>query len=263
MAEHVNDLIIDRQDGVVVVTMDRPKHLNALSNPMRDEIVRFFTDANKDPSIRAIVITGSGDKAFCAGADVTLLPTMTGGPFKQDMRLPLGYWAVPIHQCEKPIIAAVNGVSAGGGFSIALLADVRIASDRARFSAIWVKRGLVPDAGASYLLPRCVGWANAAELSFTGRVLSADEALKLGIVSRVVPHEKLMDSALETARQIASMAPIAVTLTKRAFQRAAQNTLETQILIESEGQMTCWFTEDHKEGTRSFLEKREPKFQGK
>ncbi|MDO8531560.1 MAG: enoyl-CoA hydratase/isomerase family protein [Dehalococcoidia bacterium] len=263
MAEHVNGLIIDRQDGVVVVTMDRPKQLNALSNPMRDEIVRFFTDANKDPSVRVIVITGSGDRAFCAGADVTLLPTMTGAPFKPDMRLPLGYWAVPIYKCEKPIIAAVNGIAAGGGFSIALIADVRIASDRARFSSVWVKRGLIPDAGATYLLPQRIGWANAAELSFTGRVLNADEALKMGIVSRVVPHDKLMDTAMEMARQMASMAPISIMLTKRAFQKAAQSNFETQILIESEGQMTCWLTEDHKEGTQSFLEKREPKFQGK
>jgi 2-(1,2-epoxy-1,2-dihydrophenyl)acetyl-CoA isomerase len=157
----------------------------------------------------------------------------------------------------------VNGVAAGGGLGIVLACDIRIASERARFSAVWVRRGLVPDAGATYFLPKIVGISKACELIFRGNIVEAKEAEQIGLVDKVVPPDELMERAKEMAMQIAKNAPIAVEWAKKMLYMGLHNTLESQLYIESAAQRVCLLSEDFQEGVQSFKEKREPKFKGK
>jgi 2-(1,2-epoxy-1,2-dihydrophenyl)acetyl-CoA isomerase len=172
--------------------------------------------------------------------------------------------AYQLRQMDRPVIAAINGVAAGGGFGLALACDIRIASDQARFSQIFVKRGLVPDTGSTYFLPRIVGTEKACELMFRGNVIDAYEAQRLGIVSRVVPHEELMNEVMALAKELASGAPIALGLTKRAlYKGASEIDLASQMDFELYLNSLLFGTEDFKEGVMSFLEKREPRFLGR
>ncbi|MEK7872784.1 MAG: enoyl-CoA hydratase-related protein, partial [Chloroflexota bacterium] len=197
--------------------------------------------------------------AFCAGADLSAPP----GAFKADVAEPAGGWALPFFWLEKPTIAAVNGVAAGGGLSAALVCDIRIASDQARFTTVWTRRGLIPDSLASWLLPRIVGRSTAYELSYTSRIIDAKEALRIGMVSRVVPHDKLMAETMALAEEISQQAPIALRLTKRAFLHGAVSGPSQQIFQESSSVAICHSTEDFVEGRQAFLEKRAPVFKGK
>jgi 2-(1,2-epoxy-1,2-dihydrophenyl)acetyl-CoA isomerase len=177
-----------------------------------------------------------------------------------------GVWDLTAAICNlpKPVIAAVNGVTAGAGFSVALACDIRIASDKARFSQIFVKRGLIPDSGATFFLPRIVGLAKACELVFTGDMIEAAEAERIGLVSRVVPHDELMNVTWELAERIASGPPITIQLSKMALHRGSIATsLEDQVDHENYVQQMCFATEDFIEGVKAFIEKREPIFKGK
>lgn len=259
----------EKEAGVATITLNRPRQLNAVGGTMAGELQQTIEEANSDDSVRVLIITGAGE-GFCSGADVTELGPLgsrNDSAWRLSAKSPaaggIQSFVVPFYNCEKPIIAAVNGVAAGGGFSIALACDIRIASEKARFSQIFIRRGLVPDTGSTYFLPRVVGISKACEMVFTGEVLDAAEAKDCGIVSRVVPHAELMPAAREMAARIAALPPLAMKLAKRALYKGASTDFASALEFEGYMQGICFGTEDFREGVAAFIEKREPEFKGK
>lgn len=260
------DLIFEVVDNVAIITLNRPEKLNAFSPAMRRSLRQAFKEVAESDDIRAMILTGAG-RGFCSGADVsTQAARFQGAPAVQSRRElldPIGLFGLIVRNLDKPTLAAVNGVAAGAGFSLALACDIRIASERARFTCAFIRRGLVPDTGATYFLPRLVGSARACELALTGDIIDAAEAERIGMVSRVVPHNELMKTATELATRIAKGPPIAMALAKRAIYKGMENSLPLQLEYETYAQNICRATEDHREGVTSFLEKREPVFKGR
>ncbi|MFO1189150.1 MAG: enoyl-CoA hydratase [Alphaproteobacteria bacterium] len=252
-------------DGVATIVFNRPHKLNALDAAMADEILpRVCQEAQRRDDVRAVILTGSG-RAFCTGADAAsrLEAVARGDIARNILEQPLAAFTLAIARLSKPVIAAVNGVAAGGGLAIALLADFRIASDRARFTTVYVRRGLMPDGGMTSTLPRLVGLAKALDLLMTGDEIDGPEAARIGLVNRVVPHDTLMDEARALARRMASGPPLALSFTKRAVWQSNNHSLEDQMHFESWGQGICLKTDDFREGVRAFLEKRQPQFKGR
>jgi 2-(1,2-epoxy-1,2-dihydrophenyl)acetyl-CoA isomerase len=259
-------LIHELKDGIATLTLNRPERLNALGDTLRDDLHDALQRSSADPEVRAIVITGAG-RGFCSGGDVKAMHEAREARRERglldriapsrDLTLQL------MRNAPQPIIAAVNGPAAGAGMNLALGCDIRIASTAARFGQSFVRRGLHPDWGGTYFLPRLVGPAKACELIFTGDLLDAQEAHRLGIVNLVVSPEELMPAAYALARKIASGPPVAIRLAKRAIYRNLEADLRTSLEFETFAQNICSETEDAREGARAFVEKREPKFQGR
>jgi len=250
------DLLLEKKDGIATITLNAPDKLNALTMGLRKSIVSVSDEIAKDDDVRVVIVTGAG-RGFCSGADLS--GPMAEMPRYQRLQV-LGpdYGAEAFFKLDKPVIAAVNGVCAGAGFSLALSMDIRIASEAARFSAIFVRRGLVPDCGITYWLPNIVGTSKAMELMLTGDMVDAAEALRLGIVSQVVPPDDLMRVAEELAAKIAQQPPIPVALTKRMVYRSMADDIARHLDLETWGQRVCSGTEDSMEAIRAFLEKRPP-----
>jgi enoyl-CoA hydratase/carnithine racemase len=259
------DLILEKDGPVAVLTLNRPDKMNALSVEMREALPRALEEIQADDSVRAIILTGAG-RGFCSGADVAVQAARAAGQITDTSRQTLlqlvGSFILAFEKVNKPVIAAVNGIAAGVGLTMTLTCDIRIASANARFSAIWVKRGLIADGGASLLLPLTVGMEKALELCFTGEVIDAREAERIRLVSRVVPAEELMTRAKELARKIAANPPISVELAKRVMWEKIRNQLREQLIFESYAQGLCRTTQDQKEAVKAFMEKREPQFKG-
>jgi len=258
------ELLFEKEDRVAIATLNLPDKLNALSPGIVAGLWQALDDVRTDDSIRVLVITGVG-RGFCSGADVQSLVAGTG---EQDQQAPsttrsLADIPAELRKLPKPVIGAINGVAAGGGLSIALACDIRIASDNARFIAVWIRRALLPDLGAHYMLPRTVGLSKACEMIFTGDTIDAKEAERIGLVSKAVPHEQLMSTTMELARRLAKGPPIAIQLAKRAIYEAQHMDLEATVELENLGFAMCLRSEDAGEGTRAFLEKREPEFRGR
>lgn len=252
--------------GVATVTMNRPEVRNALNQRAYADLEAVFQWIQSEPEVRVVVLTGV-DPAFCSGEDVKQMMT---GPAREksqarlaDVRPRLTPAVAAIHACDRPIIAAVNGAAVGWGMELCLLADIRIASDRARFGEIFVKRGLVTDAPGMMILPRLVGPERACELLFTGDVIDAQTALAWGLVSRVVEHAQLMGEAEALAGRIAANAPLAVRYLKEGLRRGSGGDLNEFGSWVSGTLGRLFQTEDHKEGVASFLEKRLPVFRGR
>lgn len=260
------------EDGVGVITLNRPDKLNALTPGIRNGMLRYVKEADEDPEIRAVVLTGNG-RGFCSGGDVPNFPTGEEGQAARQARAqatprPLAEtnYAYNMRNSKKLIVGAVNGYAVGAGFGLALACDIRIAAEGARFAVFQVRRGIQPDGGLTYLLPRTVGTQTAFELAVRGsrgEFVEADEALRLGIVARVVPAERLMDEAMDLARSIARGAPIAFALAKRGFYNGVEWTFAEGARSESEGVGRCFATEDAAEGARAFVERRDPVFVGR
>ncbi len=257
---------IEITDGVQLITLNRPDSLNAFDEAMKRELLAAFKAAERDEAVRCLVITGAG-RAFGSGQDLAELK----GSYLSDEPIELGdtlrkaYNPLisEMRSIDKPIIAAVNGVAAGAGCSLALACDLRIASEKASFMEAFVHVGLIPDCGSTFFLPRLVGVGKAMELCFTGEKIKADQALELGIVNRVVPAEELITSAMAWAQQLAAMPTKAIGLTKRLINQAYRNDLNDQLEAEAFAQATAGKTKDHREGVLAFLDKRQAKFEGK
>ncbi len=260
--EHV---LLTKENYIATVTLNRPEKLNAFGGMMRHEIVEALEDVAADREVRVVVITGAG-KAFCVGGDInefTSGESQSRSKVASSERHAMCKAALLISEMEKPVIASVNGVAAGGGCNLALACDIRIASEQARFGQAFTKRGLHPDWGGIYFLPRLVGYAKAAELIFTADVIGAREALEVGLVNRVVPHEELSSATDAFARRIAANAPIPIAFAKRGLRTFYRWDLPQALDFESYVLDITGRSEDSAEGFRSFLEKREPSFKGR
>jgi 2-(1,2-epoxy-1,2-dihydrophenyl)acetyl-CoA isomerase len=250
-------------DGaVLLLTLNRPQSHNLLTAEMLLALSRALDEDAAEPAIRAVVITGTGH-AFCAGQDLTEIPIPADG---LDARTQLGADHLPVVRAmlslEKPVIAAVNGVAAGAGLSLALAADLRIAAETATFVSASVHAGLVPDAGASYFLPRLVGLGRALELTLLGETLSAADALRIGLVNRVVPAASLLAATRELAVRLAA-GPRSIGLTKRLLRQGLESSLAGQLVREGDAQAEAISTEDFREGLAARLERRPPRFRGR
>ena len=264
MSTTLETLLIDRADGVVTVTMNRPARKNAANGTMWRELLETFDDLAADRDVRVIVLTGAGD-AFCSGADLgdaSNVAGRTGDPFLVQMRA-LGDVALRLHRIPKPTIAKVGGIAAGAGMSMAIGCDLVVASDTARFSQIFSKRGLTVDFGASWLLPRLIGLHKAKELAYFADILSAEEAEAFGLVNRVVPAAELDTFVAEWAHRLAQGPPLALSLTKSLLNQSFSVSMDEALENECRSQAFNFGSADTAEALQAFVQKREPHFEGR
>ncbi|MBV9935696.1 MAG: enoyl-CoA hydratase/isomerase family protein [Actinobacteria bacterium] len=266
-----DDQVLYSVDGhVATITLNRPDRLNAISGPMLAQLSKRLLDAERDRNARVIVITGAG-RGFCAGLDLQDASAGTGiggggnadaatGGAELELRT-----APPIvlHEIDTPTICALNGGAAGYGMDLALGCDIRIAGESAKLAAAFTKRGVLPESGGTWLLPRLVGWSKASEIIFTGRTLSAKECLDLGLVSEVVPDATLADAARALAEEIAGNAPLAVRASKRMMRAAMSEEFGNHVHHVFLELLPLFRSKDFQEGMMSFLEKRPPSFEGR
>ncbi len=265
-AEVSQHTIFDKRDSVAILTLNRPERMNAYSPEMRVGIAEAIEKVSDDDDIKVLIITGAGDRGFCTGNDWSLRASQNPADIGLGNRYrlaPMGWLARWIYRLDKLTIAALNGTAAGGGVGLALSCDFRIAAEHARLTTAFIKRGLVVDTAVSYFLPRVVGLTKALEISLSGDTLDAAEMEKLGLVSKVVPSDKLIEESLSFAARFAEGPPIALQLTKRLIYRGWLASLDEALDNESYYQSICMRTEDAREGPKAFLEKRKPNFTGK
>jgi len=259
------DLILEKQGPIAIVTLNVPQKLNALSSAMVTSIGQVTKDLAQDDEVRVVLLTGAG-RGFCSGGDVTgfVNPSRSATPRFTRIQS-TGYPATDAFpSLNKPVIAAINGPCAGGGLSLALSCDIRIASETARFGASQVTRGLVPDMGMTMYLPMIAGVSNAFKMMYTGELIDAKTAKEIGIVSQVVSGDKLMPTVMELANQIALNPPYSLELTKLMVWRGRLNSLRRQADLETWALNICFATEDHLASARAFMNKLPPpKYQGR
>lgn len=258
----MDELQVERADhGVVTVTLNQPKKKNAVSPPMWDAMAESFRAIALDESVRAVVVTGAGDE-FCSGADLWL-PPGEEPPHQLTAMRRVGAAIQSLHDLPQPTIAKVPGVAAGAGCSLALACDLIVASDRARFSEIFTKRGLAVDGGSSWLLPRLIGLHKAKELAFFADIISAEDAAGLGLVNRVVPHDELDAFVDGWADRLAAGPPIALGFTKKLLNNSFQTTMAGALEDEGRAQTITLASRDTMEAIAAFADKREPTFRGR
>jgi len=255
-----HNLVLSKDEGIATVTINRPEVRNAMDPATWEMLRKTIENVAQDDSIQVMIFTGAGDEAFVAGADIqwlhdrSMLATLDA-TVQETLSALEGLW--------KPSIAAINGYALGGGCELAIACDLRLASDRARFGQPEVRLGILPAGGGTQRLPRLVGVGKAKELIFTGDIIDAAEAERIGLVNRVVPHDQLMDEAIGLAKRIMQRGPLAVRLAKAAIHAGISHGPDAGFEFERLAQTILFATEDRKEGTSAFLEKRRPNFQGR
>ena len=249
------------EGGVATLTLNRPEVLNSFNRPMKDELLAVLKEVGRDAAIRVLVVTGAG-RAFSAGQDLKERQEPGAADLAAELRERYNPLVVAMRRMEKPIVGAINGVAAGAGCSVAVACDIRLASEAASFIEVFGRVGLVPDTGSSWLLPRLVGYARAAAMVFTAEPVDAQTAERIGLVNRVVPAEQLMPEARALAERLASAAPLALGLAKRALNRALESGFESALEYEAQLQGIAGRSRDHAEGVAAFVEKRQPRFTG-
>ena len=252
----------EKKGSIAYVTIDRPKVLNALNTPTWTDLHTAFEDVKKDASVRGVILTGAGDKAFIAGADISELANVDAYDAEESSRFGQGVLDL-IENLGKPVIAAINGFALGGGCETAMACTIRIAVEHARFGQPEVKLGLLPGGGGTQRLPRLVGKGRALQLILTGETISAQEAYRIGLVNEVVPAADLIARAETILKQILANAPIALKFSLQAVNKGLETAQGEGLALEASYFGICAATEDKKEGTSAFLEKRAPKFQGR
>lgn len=269
-------ILYDVSDRIATITLNRPERLNAWTLRMEAEVRHACLSAERDDNVRVIIVTGAG-KGFCAGADMDLLQSVQGGKGAaaavgevEDLPFPdsvpetfRGTYSYPMG-LDKPVIGAINGVAAGLGLSYSLYYDMRFASDRARFGTVFARRGLVAEHGSAWLLPRLIGLGHATDLLYSGRLVSAEEALQMGLVNRVVPHDSLMPTVRDYAVEIArNSSPRSMRVMKRQLRDCLFSDLGEAIRDADREMVASFSAEDFREGVASFLQKRPPSFTGR
>ena len=253
-------ILMERRGAVAIIRFNRPNKLNAMSTKMKDEILDALAIADSDSGVRVVVFTGTGDKAFVAGADINEFKDRTAVEQWDLYQQPFLYDGVD--RFSKPVIAMINGYCLGGGCELALACDIRIASDRAQIGQPEINIGIIPGGGGSQRLPRLVGLGKAMQLILTGDRIPATEAHRIGLVDEVVPHEQLEARTLEIANKIAEKSPIAVRLAKQAVKASTRMGIDEGLRYEQTLFSLIFTTRDKDEGVRAFLEKRPPKWTG-
>jgi enoyl-CoA hydratase/carnithine racemase len=261
-----DDVLYAVSDHVATLTLNRPERMNTISGPMLDQLTRLLVQADQDPEVRCVVLTGTG-RAFCAGLDLNAATSGEGiGASGAAMAATLDLRETPptvLNAMDTPVICALNGSAAGYGMDLAIGCDIRLMAEGAKMAPAFVKRGIVPESGGTWLLPRLLGWAKAAEIIFTGRTLEAAECLELGLANALVPAGDLPARAAAMAAEIASNAPLAVQASKRMMRMGLDERFDTHVQHVYLQLLPLFRTEDFREGMASFLEKRVAVFRGR
>lgn len=260
MASEYNNILLEKEQSIATVTINRPKSLNALNKETLEEMLSCFRELGEDRSVKVVIITGAGEKAFVAGADISFMQGLNPDQGKVFGRL--GHAVTrTIENLPQPVIAAINGFALGGGCELALSCDIRLAADNAKFGQPEVNLGIIPGFGGTQRLPRLVGKGIANELIFSGKIIDAEEAGRIGLVNRVIPQAELMKECRELALMISSRGPTAVRLCKEIINNGMEMDLNRACSYEADLFALCFAGEEQKEGMAAFLEKRPPKFQ--
>jgi enoyl-CoA hydratase len=255
-------IIYEKSEGIATITLNRPEALNAFNKEVADEVLQAVDDIKADENVRVVVLTGAGEKAFSAGADIKAMKGMNALKARE-LSLMGERLCNAFENLEKPVVAALNGYALGGGLEVAMACDLRIASENARMGQREVNIGLIPGWGGTQRLTRLIGRTKAKELVFTGRMIGAKTAERLGIVNMVVPADKFKEAVRQLATELASKAPVALKVAKAVINKGADMSLDAAIALEREGFGVAASTEDLQEGVSAFIEKRKPTFKGK
>ena len=255
-------LLYSKEEGIGIVTINRPESLNALNGEVFTELYKLFQEIEDDQDVRVVILTGSGEKAFIAGADIAEMQAQSSVEIRSF--IDKGRRASDrIYTLSKPVIAAINGFALGGGCELAMCCDLRVASENAKFGQPEINLGAIPGGGGTQRLSRLIGMTRAKELIYTGNAIDANTAFTMGLVNKVVPPESLMAEAKELARKLLSKSSIALALAKKAITSGANMNLPSGLDLEAECFALSFATEDQKEGMSAFLQKRKPEFKGK
>jgi enoyl-CoA hydratase len=255
-------IIYEKNEGVATITLNRPEALNAFSKDVVEEILHALEDIKTDEAVRVVVLTGAGEKAFSAGADIKTMVGMTALKARE-LSFMGEKLCVGLENLEKPVVAAINGYALGGGLEVAMSCDLRIAAENAKMGQTEINIGLIPGWGGTQRLTRLVGMTKAKELVFTGRIIDAKTAEQIGIVNMVVPADKFRETVSQFAKDLASKAPVALKVAKALINKGRDIGLESALALEREGFGVVGSSEDLKEGVSAFSEKRKPVFKGK